>query len=127
MAQEITLKGQNYYHINDKTIGETETTIYIDPFLNEFTLMPRIQINFDVNLNYQCVVSLPELNKLGGRYNVQIVISSESQFVKPFVFSPSQNINGKFGANYQLEQNQSMILTGTDENNYNLEGALTQL
>ena len=127
MAQEITLKGQNYYHINDKTIGEAETTIYIDPFLNEFTLMPRIQINFDTNLNYQCVVSLPELNKLGGRYNVQIVISSESQFVKPFVTSPSQNINGKFGNTYQLEQNQSMILTGTDEDNYNLEGALTTI
>ena len=69
----ITLQGKSYYEITE--LDPEEEGYTINPFNSDGTLIPRIQVNFNLNDLGQQIFTLPSLGELNGNWNIEIIIS----------------------------------------------------
>lgn len=114
----ITLQGKSYYEISE--IDPEEEGYTINPFNSDGTLIPRIQVNFNLN-DLQQIFTLPSLGELNGNWNIEIIISvSISDLIdRSKVTIVTQGyVNGLLDGISSLSYGQSVSFRGTSPTSY---------
>ena len=114
----ITLQGKSYYEITE--LDPEEEGYTINPFNSDGTLIPRIQVNFNLN-DLQQIFTLPSLGELNGNWNIEIIISvSISDLIdRGKVTIVTQGyVNGLLDGTSSLSNGQSVSFRGTSPTSY---------
>jgi hypothetical protein len=115
----ITLQGKSYYEITELDPDEEGYTI--NPFNSDGTLIPRIQVNFNLNDLGQQIFTLPSLGELNGNWNIEIIISvsiSDLIFRGKVTIVTQGYVNGLLNGISSLSNGQSVSFRGTSLTSY---------